>query len=298
MGTRDSRAVHGAAAKKDLLLFDDDAVTLVTDEKHPLYDERVGFEPTESMILNVMVNGVIEPIIVWKDTESGKTFVVDGRQRVKSCREANKRIRKAGGDPHRIPAIVKRMDPGTSVGVMITLNEQRTADTPLNLARKADRMIELGKTEEEVAIAIGKSTATVKNLLRLLDAPAAVRNAVDSGKIAASDAYKLAKLEPGEAREKVAKLIEHAPRTPGKKRQGGAAARKAREIVDGPKRGKSNGGILNYEGMRQVHVVENVRRELEEKDVNGSGSSALTRGAVVALQWVLGDDAALKALGL
>jgi hypothetical protein len=61
----------------------------------------------------------------------------------------------------------------------------------------------------------------------------AVRNAVDAGKITTSDAYKLAREEPEEAKKRVAELIEHAPRTPGKKRS--KNAKKARAIVHGGK---------------------------------------------------------------
>ena len=55
-------------------------------------------------------------------------------------------------------------------------------------------------------------------MLRLLDAPAAVRAAVDSGKVSVGDAYKLSRLEPDETKKKLAELVEKAPRTPGKKR--------------------------------------------------------------------------------
>lgn len=279
MGTKDTRAANGAAAKKDMLLFDDDKVVLVTDEKHALYDDRVHDEPSEAMILNIIAYGVIEPIVVWKDPETGKVLVADGRQRVKACREANRRIRKAGGEPHRIPAIPRRMDAGTSVGVMISLNEQRKEDSPLNLAKKAARMLELGKTEVEVGIALGRSASSVKNLVGLLDAPAAVRHAVESEKITVSDGYKLAKLEPEEARKKVERLIAEAPRAPGKKRS--PNAKKAREIVTGKKNGSDG---RNHDGMRERHQVENLLAEVESEH------------AQAALRWVLGEDAALKVL--
>lgn len=298
MGTKDTRAAHGAAAKKDMLLFEDDKVTLVTDEKHPLYDERVHLEPTEAMILNIIQYGIIEPIIVWKDPETKKTLVVDGRQRTKACREANKRIRKAGGEPHRIPAITRRADPGTSVGLMISTNEQRVQDTPLNLARKASRMLELGKTEAEVGVALGRTAGTVKSLISLLDAPAVVRHAVEKEQISISDGYKLAKLEPEEAKKKVEQLLKHAPRVPGRKRS--PNAKKAREIVDGPK--KTNGvghetngaGSVAKEfdaGMRGFNQLENLKRELDSvaDKVDGDGKYKV-EAALAVLGWMLGDD--------
>jgi ParB family chromosome partitioning protein len=258
---QDTRKAHGAAGKTDMLLFDPEDVLLVTDEKSDLYDERVHLEPAPAFIANLEHYAVLEPIIVRKNTTTGKTEVVDGRQRVKGLRLANKNLKKRGEEPWRISAIVKRSDAGTAIGMMISTNEQRHADSPLNLAKKAARMIERGKTEVEVGVALGRSASSVKNLIALLDAPAVVRNAVENEKITVSDGYKLAKLDAGEARKKVEALIE----TP-------------------------------ESGVRAQHIVENVLRELQDQDRNGAGGNALTRGAIVALQWVLGDDEALDVL--
>src|SRR5271166_2387545 len=67
--SKDTRKVHGSEGKKG----------------------RVDDEPTEEMIRNVMHFGVIEPIVVRKNQETGKTEVVAGRKRTKACREANRR---------------------------------------------------------------------------------------------------------------------------------------------------------------------------------------------------------------
>src|ERR1019366_5839873 len=75
-----------------------------------------------------------------------------------------------------------------------------------------------------------------KNLVKLLDAPAVVRNAEASGKITTSDAYKLAREEPEKAKEMLTELLTHAPRTPGKKRS--KNAKKARAITSKGKKGK------------------------------------------------------------
>jgi ParB family chromosome partitioning protein len=289
---RDTRKAHGAAGKTDMLLFDPEDLLLVTDETSDLYDDRVHLEPTAAFVANLEHYGVLEPILVRKNTATGKTEVVDGRQRVKGLRVANKNLKKRGEEPWRISAVVKRSDAATAIGMMISTNEQRRDDSPLNRAKKAARMLERGKTEPEVANALGCSSASVKNLIALLDAPAVVRSAVENEKITVSEGYKLAKLDASEARKKVEALIEHAPRTPGKKRS--ANARKAREIVDGPKATPE----APEGGLREPHIVENVLRELQEHDRNGAGGSALARGAIVALQWVLGDDDALQALGL
>lgn len=278
---RDTRKAHGAAGKTDMLLFDPEELFLVTDEKSDLYDERVNLEPTEAFVLNLEHYGVLEPVLVRKNTGTGKTEVVDGRQRVKGLRMANKLLKKKGLEPWRIAAVVKRGDGGAAIGMMISANEQRHADDPLNLARKASRMLERGKTEEEVGIALGRSTSSVKNLIKILDAPAVVRKAVEAGKITVSDGYKLAGLEVDEARKKVEALVEHAPRTPGKKRSKNAS--KAREII-GNVKPKVTPPTPTMSSMRGENQMENVRRDLEELAGDPAQGQSVY-GAVLLLRW-------------
>ena len=255
-----SRHSHDGAAEMKVLLFEPEKLVIATDGE--LQDDRSKEGPSESFIRNVDHYGVRETITVRKNAETGKTEVVNGRMRVMAAVEVNKRRKKRGEELIRVPARPARGTAGDLVGLMITLNEQRKDDTPLNRAKKAARMLELGKTEEEVSLAFGVSTATVQNLLALIDAPAAVRNAVEAGKISTSDGYKLAKLEPEQARKKVAELIEHAPRTPGKRRS--KNAKRAAAIVSPPekKTPKSLAERDDAREMRRGNQIENVTAEV------------------------------------
>ena len=236
-----SRDALNAKGKRDVYMFDPNDLVIVTEDKSPLYDERAALPLDEGLTLNMMFapdgipQGVLEPVLVARNVESNKIEVVDGRQRVKAAREANRRLKKQGLEGIRVPAMVQRANSHRLMGMLISSNEHRQTDSPLGRAKKAQRYLDLGRDESEVATLLGITRASVKNLLSLLDAPAAVRNAVEAGKITSSDGYKLAKLEPAEARQKVAELIEKAPRTPGKKRS--KNAKKAREIVNGSANG-------------------------------------------------------------
>jgi ParB family transcriptional regulator, chromosome partitioning protein len=240
-----SRDSLNAKGKRDAYMFDPEDLVLVTDEKSPLYDERIDLPVEEALVLNIMFvpaggtipQGVLEPINAMRNTETGKVEVIDGRQRVKAAREANKRLKKQGLEPIWVPAMLKKTTGHGAMGMLISSNELRRDDTPLGRAKKMQRYIDLGRDASEIATLFGISAASVKNSLSLLDAPAAVRNAVETGKISTSDGYKLARLEPAEAKEKVEELIEQAPRTPGKKRS--KNAKKAREIVSNGKEPKS-----------------------------------------------------------
>lgn len=235
-----SRDALKAKGKLDVYTFDPNEVVLVDDKTSAIYDDRINLDYDEALVLNMMYapdpegppQGVLKHLIGRRNNESGKVEIVDGRRRTKAAREANRRLKKQGREPIRLPVHVRRANDALSMSMMISSNGFALEDSPMNRAKKAQRFIDLGRDESEVATLMGVSKATVGNLLSLLDAPAVVRNAVDAGKISASDGYKLSREEPQEAKKKLSELIEKAPRTPGKKRS--KNAKKAREILGQP----------------------------------------------------------------
>jgi ParB family chromosome partitioning protein len=230
--SKNSIDTYGAVGKSNVLFFDPDSLVLVTDKTSPLYDSRVHNAIDEAMVLNIMHQGVFEPIIVSKNPETGKTEVVDGRQRVANAREANKRLRAKGCEPINVPGVARRGDPAALVGVMVSANNLRTEDLPINRAEKMLQLQTLGKDEATIAMLFGCSVSTVRSTLALLDCSAPVRNAVQAGKINLAHAAKLAKLDPAEQREKVAELIAAADTETGHKK-----AKKQRAVMgeDKPK---------------------------------------------------------------
>ena len=233
-----SRDKLGAKGKVDVVMMDPNDVVLIEDEGDVLYDERVKEPFDEAMVRNIMFapdgqtpQGVIVPTSGRRNTETGKVEIVAGRRRTRALREANKRFKQAGLPELRLPVWVRRSNDSRAFATLVSENEHRSADSPMNRAKKVQRFIDMGHTSAEAADMMGTSEPTVKNLLGLLEAPAAVRAAVESGKIAASAAYRLARLAPDEARKKVAELVEKAPRVAGRKRN--PNAKKAREILGG-----------------------------------------------------------------
>lgn len=236
---KQSRDALNAKGKTDVWYFDPADVVLVEDKTSPVYDERVHDDFSESLVVSMMYapdgqtpQGVLEITNGSRNPETGKVEITDGRERTKACREANKRLKKQGLTLLRLPVHLKRLNDSQRMALMITANEHRKVDAPMRRALKAQRYVNLGHDEKEVAAMIGASPSTVKSLLRLLDAPAAVRNALDAGKISLSDAYGLSRKEPEEARAQLAKLIAEAPRAPGKKRS--PNAKRARAIMGRP----------------------------------------------------------------
>lgn len=210
---KNSIEVYGASGKTNVLTFEPEHLHLITDKTHPLYDERVHLPIDEGMVLNIAELGVLEPIIVWKDPETGLTCVVVGRQRVKHTLEANKLRLKEGKDPLLVPGVVKRGSANQMAKYMVSENEIRRPDTPLGRAKKMSDALDRGLDEDDIAVLFGCSVQTVRATLSLLDATQAVREAVEAGTITVTQARQLASLKPEEQREKV-KQIETVPPAP------------------------------------------------------------------------------------
>jgi hypothetical protein len=76
-------------------------------------------------------------------------------------------------------------------GVLISENECRREDDPLLKSVKAQRLIDMGKTVEEVAIAFGVKRQSVEAWLNLGEVAQPVREAVERGEISATAASHL-----------------------------------------------------------------------------------------------------------
>lgn len=193
---KNSVEVYGAAGKTNVLFFDPDALTLITDPNHALFDRRALLPPDEALVQNIMKHGVIEPIVVSKDPETGMTFVVDGRRRTIAAREANRRLIAAGDKPYRITAIPRREKMATLNSLMVATNEIRRPDSPINRAEKIAGMRQRGHTDAEIAIDFGIQPGAVGAQLKLLDCCGMVRDALEAGEITVATALKLARFQP------------------------------------------------------------------------------------------------------
>ncbi len=163
---KNSIDVYGASGKTNVLSFNPEALHLVDDPSHLLYDERIHLPLKESTVLNIMKLGVIEPIAVWKDSETGKVYVVFGRQRVKHVIEANRRLVEMGKEPLLIPGVVKRGTLIQMAQLMVSENEirqeaynldtqaQNTAMSVQDFTRLAGAMRILGSDSDSAATSI------------------------------------------------------------------------------------------------------------------------------------------------
>ncbi len=283
--SRDSLKAKG---KTDVYFFDPQDLVLVKDKDDLLYDARVEDSFNEDLVANIMYMpdgktpiGIIEPVIGRRNGETGKVEIVAGRDRVKASREANRRFKSMGGPQIRVPVWIRRMDDSSVLASLVSENEHRRADSPLNRAKKLQRYMNLGHDEKESAALFGVSESTVRNMLTLLDAPAVVRHALDSGKIAASAAYRLAREDPAEAKKKLTQLLEQAPRAPGKKKQDSKSASRVRAILRGPHAKPKSGGALRRAKRVEEAEARGALGEVVDSDAFRLGQEALGRGTAL-----------------
>ncbi|WP_175904178.1 hypothetical protein [Burkholderia seminalis] len=183
---KSSVEAYGAQSKVTALAMDPNDLELVVDPSHPLYDRRVHQEPNPKTVLNYRAIGVRKPVLFYKDPETGKNLVIDGRTRVINARELNRQLIAAGEPPITIPAIPQKViNDGVKSfsAVMVSTNEIRKEDSPINRAEKMARMLDVGHTEETVATMFGVEVPTVRQQLKLLDCTAAVRDALEADQI-------------------------------------------------------------------------------------------------------------------
>lgn len=199
------------APRGNLFLMEPESLVLITDKKHPLYDPRVEWPVSEAMVASVSAKGVIEPVIVRK--EGPDIVVIDGRQRTKASVEANKRLRAEGAPTIRVPVIIRREEDVEAFSTSVALNEIRQADDVLTKAQKAQKLLNLGRSEAEVAKDFGVTTVSIKNWLAVLELAPEVRRAVSDELVSAHEAVKtLGKLDREEQVKALPKLIESSPK--------------------------------------------------------------------------------------
>jgi ParB family chromosome partitioning protein len=200
-----SKVAFANAKRANLFRIDPAELVLIVDTDHPLYDERVHLPVEESLVRNIAVYGVIEPVIVAKLGD--QPVVVDGRQRVKAAREASDRLEKEGRERIMVPCFMRRGNAEALFGVSISANEHRKDDSPLGKSDKLLRLLAIGRTEEDCADIFGVSGQTIANWLVLAELPNAIKDAVDRGVLSATAAASLHGLDHKACKTALASLI-------------------------------------------------------------------------------------------
>lgn len=190
-------------------------------------------ELTES----IKEHGVIQPLIVRKN--GVKYEIVAGERRWRAAKTAKLKT---------VPVIVREYDNAKMAEIALVENIQRHDLNAIEEAEGIKRLMnEFGFNQEQAAKKIGRSRTAVTNILRLLNLPAAVREAVSRETLTMGQVRPLLSLENAQEQEKLARIIA----------EQGLSARAVEEIVKKIK----NGEEITFENdAEQIKKAKETRK--------------------------------------
>lgn len=131
-------------------------------------------EALEDLASSIRAQGVIQPIVL-RHLLGGRYEIVAGERRWRAASMVGLT---------EIPAIVKDIPDEAASAIALIENIQRENLNPIEEAYALQRLIdEFAMKHQQVAEAIGKSRATVTNLLRLLSLPNEVKAMLEHGEL-------------------------------------------------------------------------------------------------------------------
>ncbi len=154
------------------------------------YQPRKDMKPEalQELAESIKAQGIIQPIIV-RLLEQEQYEIIAGERRWRAAQLAALQ---------EVPVVIKELDDRAVMAVALIENIQREDLNALEESEALKRLLdEFDMTHQQVATAVGKSRATVSNLLRLLELENEVKNMLAAGKLEMGHARALLPLDAG-----------------------------------------------------------------------------------------------------
>lgn len=154
-------------------------------------------EPLEELKNSIKQYGLLQPLVVRK--VGGKYEIIAGERRWRAAKEA--KIKK-------VPCIIKEVDDTQALKLALIENIQRENLNPIEEAQAYKTLIdEYDLTQEEVALALGKSRSYIANTIRLLNLDDEIIEYISEGKITSGHGKVLLGIKDKRERIELAKGI-------------------------------------------------------------------------------------------
>jgi ParB family chromosome partitioning protein len=152
----------------------------VTDiRRNPYNRHAVEDQAFRELVASVTEHGVLQPILV-RPIAGGKYEIVAGERRWRAAQRAGL---------HDVPVLQLEIDDREALEIAIVENVQRTDLNPIEEAQGFQALIDrFGRTQEEIAEAVGKSRPHIANMLRLLKLPDDLQEMVRDGRLSSGHA--------------------------------------------------------------------------------------------------------------
>ena len=164
------------------------------------YQPRTRMDPEalEELASSIRAQGVVQPIVVRAVDEGIPYEIIAGERRWRAAQSAGLQ---------EIPAVIRAVPDEEAVAIALIENIQRENLNPMEEARALRRLIdEFDMTHEVAAQAVGRSRATVTNILRLLELNEDVRELLERDELEMGHARALLGLR-GEAQSAAAQRV-------------------------------------------------------------------------------------------
>lgn len=167
----------GAARLRSLVLLPIDAV-----EPHPL-NVRDSVGDLRDLVDSIESMGILEPLVAVP--RGGRYRLIAGHRRLAAARKANLT---------HVPVLVRpELTDEQIVEAMLVENMQRVDLTPLEQARAIRGLVDLGRSQRQVAAAIGKTEFFIGRRLILLELPADIQGRLNAKEITEKEAVEIAR---------------------------------------------------------------------------------------------------------
>ena len=160
--------------------------------------EKFDIEELENLAASIREHGVIQPLIVTPG-KNGIYVLIAGERRLQASRKAGLKT---------VPVVIRHATDQQLLELALIENIQRADLNPIEEAEAYQHLAkEFRMSHEAIAERVGKSRVAVTNTIRLLDASAAVKQALVDGQITEGHARAMLRLSSANAQEELLKKV-------------------------------------------------------------------------------------------
>lgn len=180
------RGLSGLIAGNSFSKIDDQQESLPVSLLHPgKFQPRKHFdeESLKELANSIEKSGIIQPIVVRKDTNEGGYEIIAGERRWRASKIAKL---------NSVPVIIRDLDNKQCLEIAIIENIQRQDINPIEEGEAYKKLIdEFSYTHEELASVIGKSRSHITNMIRMLSLSDSIKKMINEKKISMGHARAL-----------------------------------------------------------------------------------------------------------
>lgn len=183
-----------ATTNEEMVEIDLDLIEPNNFQPRTTFDE----ERLEQLAQSIRSNGIIQPLLVRRDS-NGNYQIVAGERRWRAAQRAGLQ---------RVPCVVKEIPEDKMLELALIENIQRQELNAIEEAHAYKRLIEtLGLTQEMVAQRVGRDRTFITNYIRLLRLPDDIQRLVEAEQISMGHARALLGIDEADVQRKLAKEI-------------------------------------------------------------------------------------------